>query len=69
MEVATFNNGVEIQKKKIIAVENIIQEYSLKQNLFDPKKISSPNLFMRKLEKRMDQYYNCLYKTFILNKK
>ena len=46
----------------------IIEEYSLKQNLFDPTK-GSPNRFMSKLEYRMDTYYKDLYKIFNRNKK
>jgi hypothetical protein len=46
----------------------ILEEYSLKQNLFDPTK-GSPNKFMSKLEHRMDTYYKSLYKVFKRNKK
>ena len=46
----------------------IIEEYSLKLNLFDPQK-GSPNKFMSKLEYRMDIYYKDLYKIFNRNKK
>jgi len=46
----------------------IIEEYSLKQNLFDPTK-GSPNKFMSKLEYRMDTYYKDLYNIFKRNKK
>ena len=46
----------------------IIEEHSLKQNLFDPTK-GSPNKFMSKLEYRMDTYYKDLYNVFKRNKK
>ena len=37
----------------------IIDEYCLKMSLFNPDK-GSPNIFMRKLESRLKQYYNLL---------
>lgn len=40
---------------------NIIEEYCLKRNSFNPAR-PSPNLFIGKLEVRMRQYYNNLYK-------
>ena len=69
MEVASFNKGKSRPKQKPSDVEKITHEYFLKQNLFDPKKISSPNRFMKKLERRMDCYYKGLYNSFIFNKK
>jgi hypothetical protein len=33
------------------------EEYSLKQNFFDPSKSSPPNEFMIKLHMRMNKYY------------
>ena len=69
MEVASFKKGKRESDRKNDNVETIIREYFLKQNLFDPKKTSSPNRFMKKLEKRMDTYYNGLYNSFILSKK
>ena len=70
MEVAASNKGKSRPKENFSIVEKELKhEYFLKQNLFDPKKMSSPNLFMEKLEKRMKQYYDGLYKNFILSKK
>ena len=69
MEVASSNKGKSRRREKCTDVEKITHEYFLKQNLFDPKKISSPNRFMKKLEKRMDCYYKGLYNSFIFNKK
>tara|TARA_B100000029_G_scaffold495312_1_gene560141 strand:+ start:393 stop:602 length:210 start_codon:yes stop_codon:yes gene_type:complete len=69
MEVTSSNKGKSRRQQKCTDVEKITHEYFLKQNLFDPKKMSSPNLFMEKLEKRMKQYYDGLYKNFILSKK
>ena len=69
MEVASSNKGKSRRKQKRTDVEKITHEYFLKQNLFDPKKVSSPNRFMKKLEKRMDTYYKGLYNSFIFNKK
>jgi hypothetical protein len=34
-------------------------EYSLKQNFFDPSKSSPPNEFMLKLQLRMSHYESC----------
>ena len=42
-------------------LEDIIEEYCLKRNSFNPAR-PSPNLFIGKLEVRMRQYYNNLYK-------
>ena len=69
MEVTSSNKGKSHQKQKRTDVEKITHEYFLKQNLFDPKKMSSPNIFMEKLEKRMKQYYDGLYKSLVLSKK
>ena len=43
-------------------LDNIIQEYCLKRNQFDPRK-SSPDMFNKKLQHRMKVYYNSLYTT------
>ena len=39
--------------------KTIINEYCLKKGSFNPNK-NSPNIFMRKLESRLKQYYNLL---------
>ena len=39
---------------------NIIKEYCLKRNQFNPQK-SSPDMFNKKLQHRMQLYYNTLY--------
>ena len=41
-------------------LDNIIQEYCLKRNQFDPRK-PSPDMFNKKLQHRMKLYYNTLY--------
>ncbi len=41
-------------------LDNIIHEYCLKRNQFDPRK-SSPDMFNKKLQHRMKMYYNTLY--------
>ena len=51
------------RKKENTELNNILQEYSLKQNNFDPKK-PSPNVFIKKLEIRMKMYYKDLYKSY-----
>lgn len=40
-------------------LDNIIQEYCLKRNQFNPRK-SSPDMFNKKLQHRMKLYYNTL---------
>ena len=37
-------------------VKNNLNEYSLKQNFFDPTKSSPPNDFLKKLQIRMSQF-------------
>ena len=49
--------------KKTAFIANIIKEYELKQNNFDPSK-KSPNLFIKKLELRMKRYYTDLYRSY-----
>jgi len=51
------------KKKKDNKLINIIKEYELKQNNFDPSK-RSPNVFIKKLEIRMKKYYTELYKSY-----
>ena len=46
--------------QKADILDNIIQEYCLKRNQFDPRK-SSPDLFNKKLQHSMKLYYNTLY--------
>ena len=50
---------VKSQPKKDEILDNIIQEYCLKRNQFNPRK-SSPDLFNKKLQHRMQLYYNTL---------
>ena len=65
MEIGSLNKGNE---RKDNISKNIVHEYFLKLNFFDPKK-NSPNRFMKKLEHRMNFYYKDLYNSLILNKK
>jgi hypothetical protein len=51
------------RKTKKTGLKTIIEEYSLKQNSFNPKK-PSPNFFIKKLEIRMKMYYKDLYKSY-----
>ncbi len=67
MEFAQSNTKpINIKKKRTISsnedLEDIIQEYCLTRNKFDPNKNSSPNLFQTKLKYRMKLYYNSLCK-------
>lgn len=48
-------------KKKFI--KDILNEYSLKRNNFNPSK-PSPNMFIKKLEIRMKKYYKDLYSSY-----
>ena len=61
-ELGTSRRGIKIPKSKTttIVLDNIIQEYCLKRNHFDPRK-SSPDMFNKKLQHRMKLYYNTLY--------
>jgi len=56
---------IKKEKRRIENTElnNIIEEYSLKQSNFDPNK-QSPNVFIKKLEIRMKMYYKDLYKSY-----
>lgn len=47
---------------------NIINEYTLKRQSFNPL-TESPNVFMNKLEHRMEIYYSSLYKSCNSKKK
>ena len=51
------------QKTQIL--EDILEEYCLKRNSFNPTH-PSPNIFIGKIEYRMKKYYNNLYKSDIL---
>ena len=55
------SKSVNDNKKKFI--KEIINEYSLKRNNFNPSK-PSPNLFIKKLEIRMKKYYKDLYSSY-----
>ena len=61
-ELGASRRGIKIPKSKTntIVLDNIIQEYCLKRNQFDPRK-SSPDMFNKKLQHRMKLYYNTLY--------
>ena len=61
--------GCNSEKSKIIPIPQTspkkedegfrYNEYSLKQNFFDPSKSSPPNDFMLKLQLRMSHYESC----------
>ena len=61
-----------IRKKTTFKTNEIFneiqQEYGLNRILFNPRK-PSPNIFMNKLHKRMDQYYSSLSKRCKILKK
>jgi hypothetical protein len=53
----TTKKQTNLKPKKNL--KNILHEYSLKRNTFNPQNIS-PNIFLDKLELRMKLYYNNL---------
>lgn len=53
------NNRIRINSNKH-KFHDILEEYNLKRNIFNPK-TPSPNMFITKLERRMMVYYNSLY--------
>ena len=61
METCTYKKILKQNKNDTSNLDNIIQEYCLKRNQFDPHK-ASPNLFSKKLQHRMKLYYKTLYK-------
>tara|TARA_B110000977_G_C10641030_1_gene324046 strand:- start:249 stop:476 length:228 start_codon:yes stop_codon:yes gene_type:complete len=56
--------GIKKRREKS-ELDNIVEEYSLKQSNFNPSK-QSPNVFIRKLEIRMKMYYKDLYNSYNL---
>ena len=60
------NESINLKNKEIL--ENILDEYSLKRNRFNPNK-PSPNMFNKKLQHRMKTYYNTLYTVSNCNNK
>lgn len=56
-----MNSYLASEKTKVIPIEQksltfMEDEYSLKENVFDPSKCSPPNDFLAKLELRMNLY-------------
>ena len=49
------------QKTKKIIIDQILKEYELKRNNFNPT-MQSPNLFNNRLHQRMKLYYSSLIK-------
>ena len=60
------NKKIKKTPKEIIM--EIKNNYSLKEDIFFPKK-ESPNLFIKKLEWRLNNYYDLLNNSRNLNKK
>lgn len=54
--------------KNVQIINNIIDEYTLKLNSLNPITLS-PNIFMSRLERRMELYYTNLYKSHSSEKK
>ena len=52
------SNIIPIKQKLFTSMKsNSFEEYSLKQNFFDPSKSSPPNEFMLKLHIRLNNFY------------
>jgi hypothetical protein len=56
-----MNSYLASEKTKVVPIEQkpptfMEDEYSLKENVFDPSKCSPPNDFLAKLELRMNLY-------------
>ncbi len=60
MENYSKNKQVARQKTKKDVLKDILEEYCLKRNSFNPAS-PSPNIFLGKLELRMKKYYNNMY--------
>jgi len=60
MESISIPRRRNVANTKTEQLDNIIQEYCLKRNQFNPRK-TSPNMFSKKLQHRMKTYYNTLY--------
>jgi len=58
-----LTNARILKGERKTELANILEEYSLKQQNFDPNK-PSPNVFIKKLEIRMKMYYRDLYKSY-----
>ena len=64
--LSTISQEIQKKSKNIPIIKNlntntIINEYSLKQNFFDPSKSSPPNEFIIKLKKRILVYNSNYY--------
>ena len=66
MDICQEHNSDKIKRSNkwsndnIIIYNNIIEEYTLKRNIFNPNNGNSPNRFIHKLELRYKMYYNTL---------
>jgi len=59
---------VNKDNKRSQNTNDIIKEYTLKRQSFNPS-TASPNIFMNKLERRMRLYYSSLYNSCSSKKK
>lgn len=62
METIHTNISESFTTQSILIPNSKSNEFSLKQNYFDPSKFSPPDNFIEKLEIRMQRYYNSLNK-------
>ena len=52
------NNSIPIPISNNSLKEPILRNYDLHAQIFDPTQSSPPNLFVLKLNKRIEEYYN-----------
>ena len=62
-QIDNTKKGNNLSNDNIIIYNNIIKEYTLKRNVFNPNNGDSPNKFINKLELRYKMYYNSLNKS------
>ena len=57
ISLSSNKNSIKTQTGSQKQLNNIINEYRLTQNNFNPNKKTPPNAFLNKLQQRMNYYY------------
>ena len=57
ISLTSNKNPTKTNNKKQSNLNDIINEYRLTQNNFNPNKKTPPNVFLNKLQQRMNYYY------------
>ena len=57
ISLTSNKNPTKTKNKKQSNLNDIINEYRLTQNNFNPNKKTPPNVFLNKLQQRMNYYY------------